>query len=177
MSEKRICKALTRKGKACQAPPLKGKDLCSAHDPETPALTRFGSLTQARAAGRLGGRPRLPKPVDVARRLIEENVTVVLRPHFLTLGLELHADGSVTELESGAVMYGESKDGEIVASSYEDLGAQIAAAEKLLDRVYGRPKVTTEISGTDAVPVATSVVFDPELAAEARALLRRAAAA
>lgn len=146
------CTGTKKAGGPCGAPALKGTERCAAHplDPDSP---RFGSPAQAREAGKKGGRPALPKPTDVARRLIEENVTAILRPHFLALGLELHADGTTTRLEGGATMYGESKDGVVVASNYEDLGAQIAAAEKLLDRVYGRPKQATEISGPEGGPV------------------------
>jgi hypothetical protein len=169
------CTGTSKSGKPCGAPPLKGTDRCSAH-PLDPASPRFGSPAQASAAGRLGGRPRLPRPTEVAQRLIEENVTAILRPHFLALGIELHQDGTTTRLEGGALMYGESKDGVVVASRYEDLAAQMEAAEKLLNRVYGRPKQQTEVSGPDGGPVVTALITDPALAGEARALLRRAAA-
>jgi hypothetical protein len=149
----RRCKGKTKKGKRCHAPPLKDKDFCSAHDPDTPALERFGSHARARAAGVLGGRPPLPKPTDVARELIEANIAAVLRPHFKAIGLLLNDDGTVEQLDHGAILTGESKDGYVRASDIEDLGAQMAAAEKLMDRVYGRPKQTQEISGPDGNPV------------------------
>jgi hypothetical protein len=108
--------------------------------------------------------------------LVEENVAAILRPHFKALGLRLNDDGSVEQLERGAILTGESKDGEVRASLIEDLGAQIAAAEKLLDRVYGRPKQATEISGPDGGPLTTALITDPSMAAQARDLLRAAAA-
>lgn len=172
---KRKCAGTTKKGTPCKAGPLTGTNRCAAHpvDPDSP---RFGSPAQASAAGKLGGRPPLPKPTDVARRLIEENVAAILRPHFLALGIELHDDGTTTRLDGGALMYGESKDGDVIASSYEDLAAQMEAAEKLLNRVYGRPKQAVEMSGPEGGPVVTALITDPGLAGEARALLRRAAA-
>jgi hypothetical protein len=148
----RGCHGTTKTGKPCGASPLKGTTRCGAH-PEDPASARFGSPAQASRAGKLGGRPPLPRPTEVARKLIEENVTAILRPHFLAIGIELHADGTTTRLEGGATMFGESKEGEIVASQYEDLGAQIQAAEKLLDRVYGRPKQQTELVGEGGGPI------------------------
>jgi len=59
------CAAITRAGRRCQAPPLRGGHLCAAHDPDHP----FASHDHAVAAGRLGGRVArlsLPKlPADV----------------------------------------------------------------------------------------------------------------
>ena len=80
-------------------------------------------------------------------------MAAVLRPHFKALGLHLNDDGTITPLERGAIITGESKEGTVVPSVIEDLAAQIAAAEKLLDRVYGRPKQQTEISGPDGGPL------------------------
>lgn len=147
------CKGKTRKGAKCKAPALKGKKHCSAHAPDLPDSARFGSPVQAREAGQLGGRPPLPKPTDVARQLVEENVHRVLRPHFKALGLDIQEDGTVVSLDHGAILTGESKEGVVVASEIEDLGAQIAAAERLLDRIYGKPKQQTEVSGVDGGPI------------------------
>jgi hypothetical protein len=157
--------------------PEEDQDWCAAHHPDLTGTDRFGSPAQAKAAGELGGRPALPKPTDVARRLVEENVAAILRPHFKALGLLLQDDGTVTPLERGAVLTGESKEGVVKASDIEDLAGQMAAAEKLLDRVYGRPKQATEISGPEGGPITTSLITDPRLAADARDLLRRAASA
>lgn len=183
---KRLCHGTRKDGKPCRGnPALPGTmiagirmsgDYCRAHDPELPDSFRFGSRVQAREASLIGGgRPPMPKPTDIARQLIERHVYMVLRPHFRTIGLDLADDGTVTRLERGAIVTGESKDGDVIASDIEDLGAQIAAAEKLLDRVYGRPKVVQEVSGLDGAPISTSIILDAALAQEARGLLRRAA--
>ncbi len=73
-------------------------------------------------------------------------MAAVLRPHFKALGLHLADDLTVTPLERGAILTGQSKDGTVVASTIEDLAAQMEAAEKLLDRIYGRPKQSTELA-------------------------------
>lgn len=175
MSAKRRCQAKNKAGQPCNASPLKGKNFCSAHDPVTPPSARFGSRAQATEAGKLGGRPPLPKPTDLARELLERHVYAVFRPHFKALGLELEDDGSVTPMVRGAIMTGESKDGTVVASEIEDLGAQIAAAEKLLDRVYGRPKQTQEISGPHGDPITlTSPTDDTDRSTRAARLLLEA---
>lgn len=146
------CTGENARGEACGAWPLKGSTRCAAH-PIEPDSARFGSPAQAREAAKLAGRPPLPKPTEVARRLVEQHVAAILRPHFKALGLMLNDDGTVTPLERGAILTGESKSGKVVASTIEDLGAQIAAAEKLLDRVYGRPKQSTELTGAGGGPM------------------------
>lgn len=162
---KRKCKGKTKAGKPCRAVPMrKGAKLesvegftstgkwCRAHDPNLPASARFGSMAQAAEAAKLGGRPRTERAPDLMKRLLESHVEAVLAPHFRTLGYDVRRNAE-NELElvqvegGGAKIYGESKDGEIRMTSHDDLGAMIAAAEKLLDRIYGRAKQTTETIG------------------------------
>lgn len=180
------CKGKTKKGTACKATPLrpgtviegvtvKGKH-CRAHDPTLPDSARFGSYAQAKEAAKLAGRPPLPKPTELARQLVERHVCGILRPHFKALGMQLNDDGSVEALDRGAIVTGESKDGEVVPSLIEDLGAQIAAAEKLLDRVYGRPKQSTEISGPEGNPVKVELPTDADWHAEVAGVLAQVGA-
>lgn len=161
---KRGCHGETKKKTLCDASALmagtviggvkvKGKH-CRAHDPDLPASSRFGSHAQAREAAKLGGRPPMPKPSEIMRRLVEEHVESVLAPHFRTLGYKVvrSEDGELTieaDPEGGAKIYGESKEGDINMTQHDDLGAQIVAAEKLLDRIYGRPKQSTELTGAE----------------------------
>lgn len=157
---KRQCKAEKRTGGPCGAPPLvPGKmfgdyaasgDYCLTHDPDLPDEFRIGGATEG------GGRKRVTRPHEVARRLVEENVVAVLRPYWRTLGfdVEIGDDGpELVKLHDGGAKVTAAYQGEVVASDVEDLGAQMAAAEKLLDRVYGRPMQATEISGPEGGPV------------------------
>lgn len=157
MTDTPRCNATAKNGEPCKAHPLKGSDYCGAHDPALPESARFGSPAQAKEAAKLAGRPPMPKPTDVMRRLVEDNAAVVLRPHFRTLGfdIEVGEDGPrLVEFEGGpAKIYGTSKDGDVRVSNYDDLGAMMAAAERLFDRVYGKPKQQTEITGGDGGPV------------------------
>lgn len=157
MAEKRRCEATNAEGKPCGAQPLKpGTEIegvkvsgrwCRQHDPDIPESGRIGGAQPG------AGRPPLPRPTDVARKLIEDHIEVTLTPHFRALGWDIVRDEETDELtlrerEGGGVkLFGESKDGEISVSHHDDIGGMIAAAEKLLDRVYGRPKQTTELSG------------------------------
>lgn len=120
-------------------------------------------------AGKLGGRPRKVRPMEVERKLMEEYALAWMRPYWRALGFEvcMAEDGGlylVEREEGGAKIYGESKEGDINMTEHDDLGAQIAAAEKLRDRVFGRPKQTTEISGPGGgkieVDVSTEEVKD-----------------
>ena len=146
---KRGCHGVTKKGALCDTAPVKGEKFCMGHLPreKKEALGFGGSQPNS-------GRPVILKPTQVARLLVERNVIAIFRPHFRALGFDLEEsdDGSgvprVVEIEGGgAKLHGTSKEGVVRVSEYEDLGAMIQAAERLLDRAVGRPKQSTEISG------------------------------
>jgi hypothetical protein len=161
---KRSCKGTTKAGKPCKAHPLTGKDYCSAHDPSAPDGTRFGSPSQASEAGKLGGAAgRKPRVVDVMRERVEAKIDEVLAPYFDTLEKAmLHA----------------TSDGEVKLSEHPDLSARVAAAEKLLDRVYGKPMQTTALTGSDGGAIRVEDVFlDPKVRESLHAVVERAGAA
>lgn len=183
----RHCEGLNARQEPCGAVPLKpGTALdgvtvtgrwCRQHDQDLPDSARIGG-TQPGA-----GRPPLPKPSDVARRVIEDNVCVVLAPHFRALGYDIAAGADGIELSEsaggGAKLHGVSKDGEVRVSSHDDLGAQIAASEKLQDRIYGRPKQSQEISGPFGASFGIGVCSiepDPDRSAAIARILRDAGA-
>lgn len=164
---KRECEGENAQGKPCGAHPLKpgtvieevtvkGKH-CRRHDPDLPESVRFGSPAQAREAGNKGGRPPMPKPTDIARKLIEANELALQRPYWLALGYDVRIGDDGPKLVSlpggGVKVHGESKDGTIVVSEHLDLNAMQEAAERLWNRVYGKPKQSTEISGPGGGPI------------------------
>jgi hypothetical protein len=154
---KRVCKAKTKRGTACQAYPLKPGTIidgvtvkgahCRKHDPDLSDTARLAGPQPN------SGRPRLPRPSEVAQQLIERNVLALQRPYWRALGYDvvIGKDGpELVEIEGGgAKIYGESKDGDINMTMHDDLEAHQKAAERLQDRVYGRPKQATEITSPD----------------------------
>jgi hypothetical protein len=70
----RACASLNRRGEPCKAPPLSGGAFCAAHD----ADSAFGSAEQARAAGRLGGRPAADRIAKQVREQVREEVAAIL---------------------------------------------------------------------------------------------------
>jgi hypothetical protein len=168
MSSNRTCSGTTRKGTPCKAAPLKGTDRCLAHtDKEARGSIRFGGPQPG------SGRKPLPKPTELARQLVERHVTAIFRPHFKALGLMLHDDGTTTKLDTGAIVVHHGQ-----ATGIEDLGAQIAAARELLDRVYGKPRQATETSGPDGSPIEQLIVpTDADRARKVATILAEAGAA
>jgi hypothetical protein len=143
----RRCTGTTRVGEQCRAAPLRDGDRCLAHaDEQTRTSMDFGQ-------GPRPGRPRVPRSTDLQRELVERHAVAVVRPYFRALGLDVADDGTVTPLERGAIVVGRDKEGGVHASSVEDLGAQIAAAEALLNRVYGRPRQALEHTGKAGGPI------------------------
>lgn len=124
---KRDCKGDTRSGKPCKAAPLKGSDYCLAHaDEKTRVATGFG----AKDAG--NGRPRKPRVVDVILARIEDKVDEV----FDVLWEAAHAQRAVV-VGSGPTAFVEM---------VPDHPTRIAAARELLDRGYGRPHQSSEVT-------------------------------
>lgn len=121
--------ATNRAGKPCRAAPLRDADYCSAHNPNAPAQTRFGSVEQAADAGRKGGRPPAPRTGDVLRERVEADAGRVLAPYFDAI----HADRPI--VVAGGV--------EMVA----DHPTRLRAAEALLTRAYGSPRAPREEHG------------------------------
>jgi hypothetical protein len=99
------------------------------------------------------GRPRVPRSTDLQRELVERHAAAVVRPYFRALGLDIDPDGNVTQLAHGAIVVGRDKEGNVQASTVEDLGAQIAAAEALLNRVHGKPRQALEHTGKAGGPI------------------------
>lgn len=157
MARRRRCKASTKAGRRCRAAPLRGGTYCSAHDPNRPDETRFGSREQASRAG-AAAKPRTPAVSEVLRERVEGAADEILAPYFKALGVE-YVNGEI-QRGPGAVHVGKTKDGDVIASDVEDLAGQITAAERLLDRVYGKPKQTAELSGPDGGPIVVDESLD-----------------
>jgi len=127
------CKATKKGGASCGAWALKGREFCRAHDPETPSAARFGTVEQATAAGKQGGRPRNPRPSEVLRDRIDDRIDEVLAPLF---------DGLTAER---AVVVGTGPGARL--EMVVDHPTRIAAAREVMDRVEGRPTAKAAIAG------------------------------
>lgn len=127
---------------------------CLAHAPES----------FRRAAGFIGhgggGRPKKPTVPQVLRQIVENAAGEVIQPFF---------DG--LQAERPVVV------GNGVHATLEmvpDPSVRIRAADGILDRVYGRPKQTTELTGADGGAVAVHVPSTEERKAAVADVLREA---
>jgi hypothetical protein len=143
----RRCQGNNKAGRPCGSPPLRGGDFCLAHDEVSRDSVRFGGPQPG------SGRPRVPRSTALQRELVERHAVAVVRPYVRALGLDIDEDGNVTQLARGAIVVGRDKEGGVHASTIEDLGAQIAAAEALLNRVHGKPRQALEHTGADGGPI------------------------
>lgn len=178
----KTCKSIIqrgkRKGEACGKALYQDTNMCWGHQPkEVKAEKGFGGAQEG------GGRPKLADPFDVAREAVRQHAELLIRPHFKALGYDIEikqtTDGPILHIaelpEGGAKVYGESKDGEIIPSNIEDLAAQIVAAEKLIDRLYGRPKVAVEHSGGQTFEIVdTTPIERPDHATSVAQLIESA---
>jgi len=123
-------------------------EFCRGHDPDLPRKTQL--TAEDRAKG--GAATRKVKPMEIEKRLLENYAIAWMRPYWRILGFDVHLDDdgelALTELpEGGAKLHGESRDGVVRVSDHDDLAAQMAAAEKLRDRVFGRPTSRSQFEG------------------------------
>lgn len=148
---KRTCKGTTKAGKACKANPLAAGtelggakasgDYCRAHDPDLPDSARFGSRAQAKAAGDLGGRPANPSVVGILRERFEARADAFLDA----------LDEALQAQQPYTVGWGEEAYVEMVP----DHRVRLKALEIAFDRVYGKPKQATELTGAGGGPIQT----------------------
>ncbi len=158
--KKRRCTARTQKGEQCRNAALKGHMVCIAHAERKVKEARGFGGPQPNS-----GRPKKLKPMDIERDLMQRYVLAWMRPYWRALGFDVGVDEDgelyLMELAEGGIkIHGESKDGDINMTDYDDLAAQISAAEKLRDRVFGRPKQTTEVSGPGGGKIEVDVTAD-----------------
>jgi hypothetical protein len=133
---KRECEGTTVAGKPCGANPLKPGTViagisvtgrwCRQHDEDLPASARIGGPQPG------SGRPRTPRAVDVLKERIEASIDEVIKP----LWDALNAERAVV------VGNGPSATMEMVP----DYPTRIAAVRELLDRGYGRPRQSSEVT-------------------------------
>lgn len=173
---KRKCHGRTVKGTPCRATPLrKGTEIggvkvkgkhCRRHDPDIPDSARFGTKEQAKAAGDMGGRPRKPRPDDVLRQRIEENIDRWLQPLEDALG-----QGKPVQMWDG-----DERKHHI--EFVPDPALAMKAMKFAFERVYGKPRQAIDLAGADGGTLQVSHVFeDDELREEMHGLVGRVAAA
>lgn len=167
------CRGKTKAGKPCRASAWEN-GYCIAHQEEK-VKAAVGHASGTRAGG--GRKDPLKVPV-LAKQIVEANALAILYPYLRALGLvaKRHkATGQVVFVprpELRAKLYGTSKDGIVRMSSYEDLEAMMRAAERLMDRIYGKPKQALELAGSeDGNAVRVEVASNKDRAAEVAQIL------
>lgn len=153
------CKGTNLYGEPCGAIPLKKGTVLKVPDYEETCTATGGyclrcddavteAFQAAWSARARGGRKRRVGPDQYMREMVQQAVGLFVRPHLKALGLSLDPDtGEVRVVPGGgAKIYGESKDGDICMTTYDDVEAQQKAAERLFDRGFGKPRTQAEIS-------------------------------
>lgn len=153
------CAGTNRKGNPCGVPALKGDDYCRAHSPNIPDSFRFGTPEQAAIAG------SAPKPHKLgAREALNEAFLEAAREHrdaIIAAYIDgLHAEKTVV-VGNGPTAHTES---------VPDPPTRVVSAEKLTDRVVGKPRQSVEHSGPDGGPIQTDLDLSGLSAQELRAL-------
>lgn len=174
------CKGRTLKGTPCGLAPLLPENwdgpneptglYCVHHDPnitndETEAYLLHGSANKPI--------PRKITAGEAAHRVIQRAPHYILRPYLKALGLRLNEDGELEEAGTGLKLYGYSRGGEVIRSRYPDLVGQTQVAEKLLDRVYGKPRAAVDLASQNTT-VNVHVQMDEERVSKVSEVLTQA---
>ena len=156
-TERRHCRGKNKKGDACKAAPLKDSGWCSAHDPNRPDETRFGSPQQAGRAGS-SPKPRTLRLMEVLAERALERIDEVVGAFFEGLTAERAVVGGS----------GESAELELVP----DEALRLRAAEAIFDRLVGKPRQAVEHMSEGGGPVMHAAIpTDDERVAEVTAIL------
>lgn len=133
--KKRKCSAKTKAGKPCRAKPLRDQDTCLAHSDSD---TR-GSVGFTPEAGKLGGRPRNPRAIEVLREKIEAKADELIDVYF-----------EAAKAERSYVV-GSGDNAELVSAP--DHPTRIKAVDSAFDRAFGKPGQALEVTGAGGGPV------------------------
>lgn len=176
------CSGFTKDDRPCGMFPMRkpastdGKRYCVTHHPDVSDEEKL----RHRQLGGAAFASRYPKPHELLRRIVEARPDAFIRPHLEALGLEVEfspgdngtVDIEVHEVGDGAVLFGVSKDGDVVISGHKDLEAQQRAAERLFDRVYGKPKQADKVHGSHEDPDPPTIIpYDEQRQAEVAGIL------
>lgn len=187
------CKATTASGKRCKRVPYPGRPSTPDHHglPADPDFCHIHSRTEEErkvlmAQAQATRAQNQLKPHELMRVVVESNPIAFMQPYLDALGIRvvfvpdpadptvLHPTAVMDPTSQGTVLYGVSKDGDVVISRHKDIEAQQRAAERLFDRVYGKPKQTNIIAGASSQEDPQLVPFDAKRQAEVAAILEAA---
>lgn len=123
------------------------------------AIEKRHGFHPAKASGGKGGRPRRPTAIEILRQKVEEEYGLdkFLQPIFDAL--EAHrpvvvGNGSAATLEL-----------------VPDDAIRLKAMAEAMDRIYGKPKQTQEITGASGGPVAVEIPSDEQRAKDVAKML------
>jgi hypothetical protein len=127
------------------------------------------------------------RPHELMRVVIESNPIAFMQPYLDALGVRivfvpdendpelLHPTAVADPTSNGTTLFGVSKEGHVIVSKHKDIEAQQRAAERLFDRVYGKPKQTNVLAGSAVGNDDPNIVpFDDKRQIEIAAILEAA---
>lgn len=154
------CKATvskgSREGEVCGKPLWGDTEKCWGHQPkEVKEAKGFGGAQEG------SGRPRRPREIELYQEVaneFQEEIRQALR------------DGLTAKR---AVVVGNGSDAH--TEEVDDIPTRLKTVDMIADRLHGKPRQSTEISGPQGQPIAATVITDSDVAEAARDVLRRAA--
>lgn len=168
LREARKCHGLNGVGEPCGASCLKkgaviedvevSGDFCMFHDPDLPAdywKRNFQAVGTEASSSRSHA---LRRPLELFSEAMIHAPHLLLEPHLKGLGLEWDEKTQRVvpktvngKRAKGAVHVGFSRDGDAKRSRFEDVGLQAKLANDLLDRLYGKARMSMDLAGEASI--------------------------
>ena len=134
---------------------------CYAHLPEKVREEFKATKIGGKEHGRGGRRPK-PTTTQILKQMVEEELTLWMQPFFEALQA------------TKPVVVGNGRHARV--ELLPDHRTRLQAVEAIFDRLYGKAKQTTELTGADGGPVSVEVPRDKERALEVAKILASAGA-
>jgi hypothetical protein len=177
MAGKAHCTQIKSNGDSCFGWRSYGTEHCRWH--MTEAELQMAGLEPAARVGSytpLLGINTVLTPTQQYRRVLEKAFAVMINKKLNVFGLRLvgfdpAGDPILEEVRSGGVkIYGESKDGDIIMTMFDDLGTMNKVFEEMMDRTFGKARQALQIEG-GTKPIEIKPVRSGERAREVAGLL------
>lgn len=173
-----FCSGENSKGDPCSRPCMEGAKHCYQHLTYEEQI-KLKVVKKHKPKKEVGALNTTPNAVATMRNVVETAIDKIVGRYFAALGLKFvgfdeDGDAVVQDLgmDQGLVLHSASKDGVVKISKFPDLAAQVAVMEKLLDRVYGKPKQTQVLEG-GVKPVQVEPTRTADRAIEVASLLQK----
>lgn len=173
---KEYCVHIKENGDRCGSWAAYGTPRCRWHMDEEEKIAAGLAPARPGEARQLVHVSDVLTPMQQFARATEKSMAVIIEQYLTAMGLQLDGfdplgDPIISVVENGGLkLHGESKDGDIIMTNFDNIIGRIEIAEKMINRVWGKPRQSMVIEG-GAKPIKIEPKKSPERAQDVAKLL------